>query len=185
MSCMWYAVCLDVIFEVKYACFAQLKYWCETGFSHHFHVKLYRFPHFAQSKGAWLNYGRPENDGDLQDDFMNVCSTEFKKIRIKAWYPQYPLSYRRWTGAWVVLVYVISTMTLQSKKWKMLCRKKLMGHGDISATRGRLSPRWSPDGLARKALPNIICSTQVPMWHYGKPRYRILFLQSQPSESKN
>ena len=26
-----------------------------------------------------MNYGRPENDGDLQDDFMNVCSTEFKK----------------------------------------------------------------------------------------------------------
>ena len=26
-------------------------------------------------------------------------------------------------------------------KGKMLCRKKLMGHGDISATRGRLSPR--------------------------------------------
>ena len=58
--------------------------------------------------------------------------------------------YRRWTGACVVLVYRLYQlyMTLQSKKWKMLCRKKMVGQGDFSATRSRLSP----DGLARKAL---------------------------------
>ena len=87
------------------------------------------------------------------DDFMNVCSTEFKKIRIKAWYPQYPLSYRRWTGACVALVYVISTMTLQSKKWKILCRKKLIdGPWRHLGYKGQIIPEMITRRLGQKSI---------------------------------
>ena len=97
---------------------------------------------------------RPENDGDLQDDLMNMCSTEFQKIRnprlCKAWLPTISVEFTDAGQALALCWYTLyqQYMTLQSKKWKMLCRKKMVGQGDFSATRSRLSP----EGLARKAL---------------------------------
>ena len=97
---------------------------------------------------------RPENNGDLQDDLMKYDNVRqnLKRLEIldyvKRDYPQYPWGLPTLDRRLRCFGIRYINYDTQSKKWKMLCRKKLMGQGDFSATRGRLSP----DGLARKAL---------------------------------
>ena len=67
MSCMWYAVCLDVIIEVKHVCMlcsTQVLMW--NRFQSSFSVKIVPLSAFCTVLRSMTEL-RPKNDGDLQD----------------------------------------------------------------------------------------------------------------------